>query len=81
MINVPLWHAVTVWPCAAQMSSLDLNEEKEKEMVDVVFSNAVDSLAEEDRKLPQVRRGTQPQGVVYIFSRLHGYPFFSVPGR
>lgn len=39
------------------MSSLDLNEEKEKEMIDVVFSNAVDSLAEEDRKLPQVHRG------------------------
>ena len=36
------------------MSKLDFNTEAEKKLVDQVFSNAIDSLSEEDQKLPQV---------------------------
>lgn len=40
---------------AMQMSKLDLNPgEEEKELVTEVFNNAIDSLGEDDRKLPQV---------------------------
>lgn len=37
------------------MGKLDFNEESEKELVEQVFNNAIDSLAEEDKALPQVR--------------------------
>ena len=36
------------------MSKLDFNEESEKDLVEQVFNNAIDSLAEEDKTLPQV---------------------------
>ena len=39
---------------ALQMVSLDLNDEEEAKMVAAIFSNALDCLAEEDRRLPQV---------------------------
>ncbi|KAH7372411.1 hypothetical protein KP509_17G002800 [Ceratopteris richardii] len=39
---------------AMQMAKLDLNNEDEKSLVDGVFSNAMDSLSEDDKKLPQV---------------------------
>jgi superfamily II RNA helicase len=39
---------------ALQMVSLDLNEEEEAKMVSAIFSNAIDCLSEEDRRLPQV---------------------------
>lgn len=39
---------------ALQMAKLDFNTEEEKKLVDEVFSNAIDSLSEDDRKLPQV---------------------------
>lgn len=38
----------------AQMAKLDLNNEDEKSLVDGVFSNAMDSLSDDDKKLPQV---------------------------
>ncbi|CAI5461115.1 unnamed protein product [Closterium sp. Yama58-4] len=39
---------------ALQMSRMDLNDEDEKTLIDGIFRNAIDSLAEEDKKLPQV---------------------------
>ncbi|KAL8562296.1 hypothetical protein ACOMHN_037252 [Nucella lapillus] len=37
-----------------QMSRLDFNSEEEKKLVQEVFNNAIDSLSDEDKKLPQV---------------------------
>ncbi|XP_058789617.1 exosome RNA helicase MTR4 [Phymastichus coffea] len=39
---------------AMQLAKLDLNTAEEKRLVDEVFSNAMDVLNEDDRKLPQV---------------------------
>jgi ATP-dependent RNA helicase DOB1 len=39
---------------AMQMSKLDFNDEEEKALVEEVFRNAIDSLSEDDKKLPQV---------------------------
>ena len=39
---------------ALQMAPLDLNDESERTLVEGVFWNAVDSLGEDDRRLPQV---------------------------
>ena len=36
------------------MAKLDLNDEDEKSLVDGIFWNAMDSLSEDDKKLPQV---------------------------
>ena len=38
---------------ALQMAPLDLNDESEHKLVEGVFWNAVDSLSEDDRRLPQ----------------------------
>ncbi|XP_076463366.1 exosome RNA helicase MTR4-like [Babylonia areolata] len=37
-----------------QMSRLDFNSEEEKKLVEEVFNNAIDSLSDEDKQLPQV---------------------------
>lgn len=39
---------------ALQMSKLDFNDDSEKTLVEQVFGNAMESLADEDRQLPQV---------------------------
>eukprot|EP01094_Clydonella_sp_ATCC50884_P002061 TRINITY_DN11587_c0_g1_i1.p1 TRINITY_DN11587_c0_g1~~TRINITY_DN11587_c0_g1_i1.p1 ORF type:complete len:983 (-),score=409.92 TRINITY_DN11587_c0_g1_i1:194-2761(-) len=39
---------------AQSMAKLDFNSKEEKELVAAVFSNAIDSLSEEDKALPQV---------------------------
>ena len=39
---------------ALQMAKLDFNEKDEKKLVETIFHNAIDTLAEEDQKLPQV---------------------------
>ncbi|CAM9550611.1 unnamed protein product [Laminaria digitata] len=39
---------------ALQMSKLDFNDDSEKALVEQVFGNAMESLADEDRQLPQV---------------------------
>eukprot|EP00752_Nemacystus_decipiens_P013490 g11949.t1 len=39
---------------AIQMSKLDFNDDSEKTLVEQVFGNAMESLADEDRQLPQV---------------------------
>ncbi|CAM9199818.1 unnamed protein product [Ectocarpus sp. 4 AP-2014] len=39
---------------ALQMSKLDFNDDSEKLLVEQVFGNAMESLADEDRQLPQV---------------------------
>ncbi len=39
---------------ALQMSKLDFNDDSEKRLVEQVFGNAMESLADEDRQLPQV---------------------------
>ncbi|KAI5099548.1 superkiller viralicidic activity 2-like 2 [Silurus meridionalis] len=39
---------------ALQVSKLDFNTDEEKKLVDEVFSNAIDCLSDEDKKLPQV---------------------------
>lgn len=39
---------------ALQMSKLDFNDSSEKDMVQSVFENAIHSLNEQDRKLPQI---------------------------
>lgn len=36
------------------MSKLDFNDDSEKALVEQVFGNAMESLADEDRQLPQV---------------------------
>uniref|UniRef100_V5H1W4 Putative cytoplasmic exosomal rna helicase ski2 dead-box superfamily n=1 Tax=Ixodes ricinus TaxID=34613 RepID=V5H1W4_IXORI len=41
---------------ATQMARLDLTTHHEKQLVDEVFRNAMDSLSEEDQKLPQVEQ-------------------------
>lgn len=40
---------------ARQMAKLDFNNDQEKELVDQVFNNAMDTLSEEDRNLPQIQ--------------------------
>ncbi|KAJ3214758.1 ATP-dependent RNA helicase mtr4, partial [Clydaea vesicula] len=62
MIMVKNYHPVIVFSFAKrecesnalQVSKLDFNDEKEKEMVASVFNNAILSLSEEDRSLPQI---------------------------
>ncbi|XP_057674378.1 exosome RNA helicase MTR4 [Corythoichthys intestinalis] len=39
---------------ALQVAKLDFNKEEEKRLVEEVFTNAVDCLSDEDKKLPQV---------------------------
>ncbi|XP_019852783.1 PREDICTED: superkiller viralicidic activity 2-like 2 [Amphimedon queenslandica] len=39
---------------ALQMSKLDFNTAREKELVDEVFTNAIDCLSDDDKQLPQV---------------------------
>ncbi len=39
---------------ALQLSKMNLNDEEEANLVEQVFNNAIDSLADEDRSLPQV---------------------------
>lgn len=39
---------------ALQMSKLDFNSTREKELVEEVFMNAIDNLSEDDKQLPQV---------------------------
>ncbi|ELU06394.1 hypothetical protein CAPTEDRAFT_155216 [Capitella teleta] len=39
---------------AMQMSRLDFNTAEEKKLVEEVFNNAIDTLSDEDKKLPQV---------------------------
>lgn len=39
---------------ALQMSKIDLTEETEKKSIDKIFNNAVDSLSDDDKNLPQV---------------------------
>ncbi|KAJ2394421.1 ATP-dependent RNA helicase mtr4, partial [Coemansia sp. RSA 2559] len=39
---------------ALQMSKLDFNQDSEKDMVAEVFNNAISSLSEDDRRLPQI---------------------------
>ncbi|KAK5900351.1 hypothetical protein CgunFtcFv8_025315 [Champsocephalus gunnari] len=39
---------------ALQVAKLDFNTDEEKRMVEEVFSNAIDCLSDEDKKLPQV---------------------------
>lgn len=39
---------------ALQMSKIDFNSEEERQLVDKVFSNAIESLSEDDRTLPQI---------------------------
>ncbi|KAI9487455.1 MAG: rRNA-processing arch domain-containing protein [Benjaminiella poitrasii] len=41
---------------ALQMSKLDFNDESERDMVSQVFTNAVSSLNEDDRQLPQIQQ-------------------------
>lgn len=39
---------------ATQMSKLDFNNEDERQLVDTIFCNALESLSEDDRVLPQI---------------------------
>ena len=39
---------------ALQMSKLEFNTDEERDMVDTVFNNAISSLSEDDRQLPQI---------------------------
>ncbi|ORZ19116.1 antiviral helicase [Lobosporangium transversale] len=62
MILVKNYHPVIVFSfskreceaLAMQMSKLDFNDDKESEMVNQVFTNAISSLSEDDRSLPQI---------------------------
>lgn len=40
---------------ALQMSKMDFNDDSEKTLVEQVFKNAMESLADDDRQLPQVK--------------------------
>ncbi|TKC35876.1 hypothetical protein EI555_009619, partial [Monodon monoceros] len=44
---------------ALQMTKLDFNTDEEKKMVEEVFSNAIDCLSDEDKKLPQALFATE----------------------
>ncbi|ESQ29526.1 hypothetical protein EUTSA_v10023236mg [Eutrema salsugineum] len=39
---------------AMQMSKMDLNSDDEKDIVDTIFTSAIDMLSDDDKKLPQV---------------------------
>jgi len=39
---------------ALQMSKIDLTDEKEKMLIEKIFSNAIDNLSDDDKNLPQV---------------------------
>lgn len=52
LLPMPLFRECEAY--ALKMSKLDFNEESEKDLVEQVFNNAIDSLAEEDKTLPQV---------------------------
>ncbi|XP_010533964.1 PREDICTED: DExH-box ATP-dependent RNA helicase DExH9 [Tarenaya hassleriana] len=39
---------------AMQMSKMDLNNDDEKDLVEAIFTNAIDGLSDDDKKLPQV---------------------------
>ncbi|ESN92780.1 hypothetical protein HELRODRAFT_96072 [Helobdella robusta] len=39
---------------ALQLSKLDFNDDHEKKLVQLIFNNAIDTLSDEDRKLPQI---------------------------
>ncbi|KAG0266345.1 ATP-dependent RNA helicase mtr4 [Mortierella polycephala] len=62
MILVKNYHPVIVFSfskreceaLALQMSKLDFNDEKESDMVNHVFNNAISALSEDDRTLPQI---------------------------
>ncbi|KAK5810211.1 rRNA-processing arch domain-containing protein [Linnemannia elongata] len=62
MILVKNYHPVIVFSfskrecetLAMQMSKLDFNDDKESDMVNQVFNNAISSLSEDDRTLPQI---------------------------
>ncbi|KAL0083768.1 rRNA-processing arch domain-containing protein [Phycomyces blakesleeanus] len=41
---------------ALQLSKLDFNDESERDMVTKVFNNAISSLGEDDRQLPQIQQ-------------------------
>ncbi|KAI9020835.1 rRNA-processing arch domain-containing protein [Phycomyces nitens] len=41
---------------ALQLSKLDFNDESERDMVSKVFNNAISSLGEDDRQLPQIQQ-------------------------
>ena len=43
---------------AMQMSKLDFNTDEEKDSVQEVFNNAIDTLSDDDKKLPQVSKKT-----------------------
>ncbi|KAG2185026.1 hypothetical protein INT43_000939 [Umbelopsis isabellina] len=62
MIMMKNYHPVIVFSfskreceaLALQMSKLDFNDESERDMVSQVFRNAISSLSEDDRQLPQI---------------------------
>jgi len=62
MIMMKNYHPVIVFSfskreceaLALQMSKLDFNDESERDMVSQVFKNAISSLNEDDRQLPQI---------------------------
>ncbi|OZJ06730.1 ATP-dependent RNA helicase mtr4 [Bifiguratus adelaidae] len=62
MIMVKNYHPVIVFSFAKReceayalrMAKMDLNDDNEKQMVTSVFHNAIASLSEDDRKLPQI---------------------------
>ncbi|KAG0055772.1 ATP-dependent RNA helicase mtr4 [Gryganskiella cystojenkinii] len=64
MILVKNYHPVIVFSfskreceaLALQMSKLDFNDERESDMVNQVFQNAISSLSEDDRTLPQIEQ-------------------------
>ena len=58
---------------ALQMSKLDFNSAREKELVEEVFTNAIDCLSEEDKQLPQVSEDHLPT------SLLISYPLTCLP--
>ena len=66
---------------ALQMAPLDLNDDSERTLVEGVFWNAVDSLGEDDRRLPQVPCPL-PEGLGFRvdFSSFHMDPFQSQKG-
>eukprot|EP00898_Chlorokybus_atmophyticus_P007257 jgi/Chlat1/7532/Chrsp62S07029 len=39
---------------ALQMAKLDLNDDEEKKLVEGIYNNAIDSLSDDDKRLPQV---------------------------
>ena len=70
-INLPL--STTIFSDALQLSKLDFTSADEKKLIEQVFVNAIDSLNDDDKKLPQVNSVRQIFAIADLSSQIHMY--------